>query len=169
MHKFTGMWLNPEYRGSAQIWQPWGAFPFMPTPRSKRSKASLPRRRQRIAKAGERPTRRASLVSPFHGDWLSGNSRPLRLKSAESFRVQNPGSRRSSSLVALRLGKPSWVNLEQQDRFGSNPQPWECQVSHADQPSLCRATLGRPIWNATVTIGPTCVAKHWLPKLEWWC
>ena len=88
MHQFTGMWLNPNSRGSRlRIWQPWGcnslhAHHFTATGFSGNSRP----RRLKIAE----PSGCKSRVADQPGVWLIGNSRPIRLKIEQPWECKSP-------------------------------------------------------------------------------
>ena len=86
MHQFTGMWLNPNSRGSRlRIWQPWGckslhAHHFTATGFSGNSRPA-------DLKSPSLPG--ASPGSPT-GVWFAGNSRPVRLKIEQPWECKSP-------------------------------------------------------------------------------
>ena len=87
--QFTGMWLNPNSRGSRlRIWQPWGcnslhAHHF--TAPGLRGNS----RPQRLKIAESRDCGSASPGAPT-GVWLTGNSRPVRLKTEQPWECKSP-------------------------------------------------------------------------------
>ena len=107
MHQFTGMWLNPNSRGSRlRIWQPWGcnslhahhlrrlASAGIADPGDLKS-PSLPGALQ-FAIANHpvwgiqlARLRKSTPRSPT-GVWLTGNSRPIRLKIEQPWECKSP-------------------------------------------------------------------------------
>ena len=76
MHQFTGMWLNPNSRGSRlRIWQPWGCNSLHAHHFRRLASAG-------IADPGDLKSPSLPGASPGSptGVWLIGNSRPIRLK-----------------------------------------------------------------------------------------
>ena len=94
----TGMWLNPNSRGSRlRIWQPWGckslhAHHFTATGFSGNSRP----RRLKIAEPSGCKSRVADQPSLCRasarraGVWLIGNSRPVRLKIEQPWECKSP-------------------------------------------------------------------------------
>jgi hypothetical protein len=85
-YQFTGMWLNPNSRGSRlRIWQPWGCNSLH---------AHHLRRLASEGTADPSDLRSLSLpgASPGAptGVWLTGNSRPVRLKPEQPWECKSP-------------------------------------------------------------------------------
>ncbi len=117
-YQFTGMWLNPNSRGSRlRIWQPWGAIPFMPT------------NSRRLASEGTAdPSDLRSLSLPGAspgaptGVWLIGNSRPVRLKSEQPWECKSPRADQSFGMSTGQADRASVLTSACLRASGASPR-----------------------------------------------
>ena len=85
-YQFTGMWLNPNSRGSRlRIWQPWGCNSLHAHHLRRLASAG-------IADPGDLKSPSLPGASPGSptGVWLIGNSRPVRLKIEQPWECKSP-------------------------------------------------------------------------------
>ena len=143
MHQFTGMWLNPNSRGSRlRIWQPWGCnslHAHQPSRFALRLGTPLPLARLALAKAAA-PKRSDGGLDHFSATGFSGNSRPRRLKIAEP-----------SGCESRVADQPSLCRASAFARFGG-------QVGSAGQFGMSTGRASR-----------TCLLNSGLPEKGMWC
>ena len=107
--QFTGMWLNPNSRGSRlRIWQPWGCNSLHAHHSRRLASAG-------IADPGDLKSPSLPGASPGSpsGVWLIGNSRPIRLKIEQPWECKSPhadqfgiSTGRASRTCLLNSGLP---------------------------------------------------------------
>ena len=138
--QFTGMWLNPNSRGSRlRIWQPWGC--------------------------------KSLHAHHFSATGFSGNSRPRRLKIAES---RHGGSASPGSPTILRQGyglaSRRVVHREQQTGSTQDRTALGVQVSPR-RPAFALSSFGSAgqFGMSTGLANRTCLLNSGLPKRGVWC
>ncbi len=149
MHQFTGMWLNPNSRGSRlRIWQPWGC-------------KSLHAHQPSLAAEQERGCRaEASSAGGLHRPHRRASARQAISRRLASAGTADPGDLKSPSLPGASPGSPTGVWLIGNSRPVrlKIEQPWECKSPHADQFGMSTRRAGR-----------TCSLTSRLPERGVWC